>query len=138
MADLPLLFSVQHLFMKIDSVDFFYLSMPAVLDIGDGSQDALLVRIRAGGREGWGECEASPLTSIASYEGQTEQKDEIATIKKQDRQSINQTNYDFFEAISKVFAKIIPIWQRFWLIIDNPTHHLQGPAEYDKLSNDWN
>lgn len=53
--------------MKIESVDFFYLSMPEVLDIGDGSQDALLVRIRAGGLEGWGECEASPLTSIASY-----------------------------------------------------------------------
>ncbi|MEP7109306.1 MAG: mandelate racemase/muconate lactonizing enzyme family protein [Ferruginibacter sp.] len=53
--------------MKIETVDFFYLSMPEVLDIGDGSQDALLVRIRAGGLEGWGECEASPLTSIASY-----------------------------------------------------------------------
>lgn len=53
--------------MKIESVDFFYLSMPEVLDIGDGSQDALLVRIRAGNYEGWGECEASPLTSIASY-----------------------------------------------------------------------
>lgn len=53
--------------MKIESVDFFYLSMPEVLNIGDGSQDALLVRIRAGSLEGWGECEASPLTSIASY-----------------------------------------------------------------------
>jgi L-alanine-DL-glutamate epimerase-like enolase superfamily enzyme len=53
--------------MKIESVDFFYLSMPEVLDIGDGSQDALLVRIRAGRFEGWGECEASPLVSIASY-----------------------------------------------------------------------
>lgn len=53
--------------MKIDSVDFFYLSMPEILDIADGSQDSLLVRIRAGGFEGWGECEASPLTSIASY-----------------------------------------------------------------------
>lgn len=53
--------------MKIESVDFFYFSMPQVLDIGDGSQDALLVRISAGGLEGWGECEASPLTSIASY-----------------------------------------------------------------------
>src|SRR4051812_38608995 len=41
--------------------------MPEILDIGDGSQDALLVRICAGGYEGWGECEASPLTSIASY-----------------------------------------------------------------------
>lgn len=53
--------------MKIESVDFFYVSMPEILDIGDGSQDALLVRICAGGFEGWGECEASPLTSIASY-----------------------------------------------------------------------
>lgn len=52
--------------MKIDSVDFYYLSMPQVLDIGDGSQDALLVRIAAGEYIGWGECEAAPLVSIAS------------------------------------------------------------------------
>ena len=52
--------------MKIDSVDFYYLSMPEVLDIGDGSQDALLVRIAAGNHVGWGECEAAPLVSIAS------------------------------------------------------------------------
>jgi L-alanine-DL-glutamate epimerase-like enolase superfamily enzyme len=52
--------------VRIDAVDLFYLSMPQVLDIGDGSQDALLVRVRADGIEGWGECEASPLTSIAS------------------------------------------------------------------------
>lgn len=53
--------------MKIEAVDFFYLSMPEILDIGDGSQDALLVRVSAGGLEGWGECEASPLVSIASW-----------------------------------------------------------------------
>ncbi len=52
--------------MKIDSVDFYYLSMPQVLAIGDGSQDALLVRIAAGEHVGWGECEAAPLVSIAS------------------------------------------------------------------------
>jgi L-alanine-DL-glutamate epimerase-like enolase superfamily enzyme len=52
---------------RIDSVDFFYLSMPEVLDIGDGSQDALVVRVRAGEWTGWGECEAAPLVSIASY-----------------------------------------------------------------------
>ncbi|MFO0943991.1 MAG: enolase C-terminal domain-like protein [Pirellulales bacterium] len=52
--------------MKIESVDFFYLSMPEVLDIGDGSQDALLVRVAGGGYVGWGECEAAPLVSIAS------------------------------------------------------------------------
>lgn len=53
--------------MKIESVDLFYLALPKVRAIGDGSQDTLLVRIRAGGHEGWGECEASPLTSIASF-----------------------------------------------------------------------
>lgn len=40
--------------------------MPEVLDIGDGSQDALLVRVSAGDYVGWGECEAAPLVSIAS------------------------------------------------------------------------
>jgi L-alanine-DL-glutamate epimerase-like enolase superfamily enzyme len=53
--------------MKIEAVDFFYLAMPVVKDIGDGSQDALVVRVRGGGLEGWGECEASPLTSIAAF-----------------------------------------------------------------------
>jgi len=41
--------------------------MPEVLNIGDGSQDALLVRVRAGEWTGWGECEASPLPSIAAF-----------------------------------------------------------------------
>jgi L-alanine-DL-glutamate epimerase-like enolase superfamily enzyme len=53
--------------MKIDAVDFFYLSMPVVRDVGDGSQDALLVRVEAGGYVGWGECEASPLVTMASW-----------------------------------------------------------------------
>ena len=51
----------------IESVDFFYLAMPQItLDV-DGSQDALLVRVTSGGIEGWGECEAAPLVSIASF-----------------------------------------------------------------------
>ncbi len=53
--------------MKIEAVDFFYLSMPEVTTEGDGSQDALLVRVAAGGYVGWGECEASPLVSIAAF-----------------------------------------------------------------------
>jgi L-alanine-DL-glutamate epimerase-like enolase superfamily enzyme len=53
--------------MKIEAVDFFYLSMPVVTDEGDGSQDALVVRLVAGGHIGWGECEASPLVSIAAH-----------------------------------------------------------------------
>jgi L-alanine-DL-glutamate epimerase-like enolase superfamily enzyme len=53
--------------VKIDSVDFYYLSMPEVLAIADGSQDLLLVRMQSGQYIGWGECEASPLVSIASW-----------------------------------------------------------------------
>lgn len=52
---------------RIDSVDLYYLSMPKIELIGDGSQDVLLVRVRAGEWEGWGECEAAPLVSIASF-----------------------------------------------------------------------
>ena len=52
---------------KIDAVDFFYLSMPEVTTEGDGSQDALLVRVASGDLMGWGECEASPLVSIAAF-----------------------------------------------------------------------
>ena len=52
--------------MKIESIDFFYLSMPKVTTEVDGSQDALLVRDAAGGLVGYGECEAAPLPSIAA------------------------------------------------------------------------
>lgn len=53
--------------MKIETVDLFYLSMPIVTKEADGSQDALLVRVTAGGFTGWGECEAAPLPSIAAF-----------------------------------------------------------------------
>ena len=53
--------------MKIEAVDFFYVSMPEVTTDADGSQDALVVRVAAGGLTGWGECEASPLVSIAAF-----------------------------------------------------------------------
>ncbi|MDE0782495.1 MAG: mandelate racemase/muconate lactonizing enzyme family protein [Planktomarina sp.] len=53
--------------MNVDAVDFFYLSMPDVTVDVDGSQDALLVRVSAGGQTGWGECEAAPLPSIAAF-----------------------------------------------------------------------
>jgi L-alanine-DL-glutamate epimerase-like enolase superfamily enzyme len=55
--------------MKIESVDLFYLAMPEITTDADGSQDALLVRVRSGKYEGWGECEAAPLASIAAYVG---------------------------------------------------------------------
>ena len=53
--------------MRIEAVDFFYLAMPEITDEADGSQDALLVRVAAGGHTGWGECEAAPLPSIAAF-----------------------------------------------------------------------
>ncbi len=54
--------------MKIIDVDPFYLRMPDITDAADGTQDTLLVRIRTDtGLEGWGECDASPLVSIAAY-----------------------------------------------------------------------
>ncbi len=54
--------------MRIDAVEFFYLSMPEITLEADGSQDALLVRVTGdNGLQGWGECEASPLTSIAAF-----------------------------------------------------------------------
>lgn len=53
--------------ITIEAVDIFYLAMPAIEDIGDGSQDACLVRVSgSGGHVGWGECEASPLPTIAA------------------------------------------------------------------------
>ena len=35
--------------MKVEAVDFFYLSMPEITTNADGSQDALIVRVCAGG-----------------------------------------------------------------------------------------
>lgn len=53
--------------MRIEAVEAFYLAMPEILDIGDGSQDMALIRVRADdGTTGWGECEASPLPTIAA------------------------------------------------------------------------
>ncbi len=54
--------------MKIIAVDPFYLRMPIITTAADGTQDTLLVRIRMdAGLEGWGECDASPLVSLAAY-----------------------------------------------------------------------
>jgi L-alanine-DL-glutamate epimerase-like enolase superfamily enzyme len=52
--------------VRVEAVEMFDLSMPEVLDVGDGSQDACLVRVAAGGWTGYGECEAAPLPTIAS------------------------------------------------------------------------
>ncbi|MFN3653159.1 MAG: mandelate racemase/muconate lactonizing enzyme family protein [Armatimonadota bacterium] len=54
--------------MKITAIDPFYLRMPQITRAADGTQDTLLVRVRTDdGLEGWGECDASPLVSLAAY-----------------------------------------------------------------------
>jgi L-alanine-DL-glutamate epimerase-like enolase superfamily enzyme len=54
--------------MKITAIDPIYLRMPEITTAADGTQDTLLVRIRTDkGLEGWGECDASPLVSLAAY-----------------------------------------------------------------------
>ena len=54
--------------MKITAIDPFYLRMPDITTAADGTQDTLLVRIQTDtGLEGWGECDASPLVSLAVY-----------------------------------------------------------------------
>ena len=54
--------------MKIVAVDPFYLKMPNITTDADGTQDTLVVRVQTDeGIEGWGECDASPLVSLATY-----------------------------------------------------------------------
>ncbi|MBI3857106.1 MAG: mandelate racemase/muconate lactonizing enzyme family protein [Planctomycetes bacterium] len=54
--------------MKISAIDPIYLRMPEITTAADGTQDTLVVRIRTDkGLEGWGECDASPLVSLAAY-----------------------------------------------------------------------
>lgn len=125
--------------MKIESVDFFYLSMPEVLDIGDGSQDALLVRIRAGGYEGWGECETSPLTSIASYvcpmshsackplkyslEGKSiSQVEDIHRISA----SVHENSLDLLQADHTLSGIDIALWDLLGKKLGEPVYRLLG------------
>ncbi|MBS1667262.1 MAG: mandelate racemase/muconate lactonizing enzyme family protein [Bacteroidetes bacterium] len=125
--------------MKIESVDFFYLSMPEVLDIGDGSQDALLVRIRAGGLEGWGECETSPLTSIASYvcpmshsackpikyslEGKhINSVEDIQKISE----SVHSNSFDLLQADHTLSGINIALWDLLGKKLEEPIYKLLG------------
>jgi L-alanine-DL-glutamate epimerase-like enolase superfamily enzyme len=54
--------------MRIEAIDLFYVALPAIRRAADGTQDSLVVRVRAdNGLAGWGECDAAPLPSIAAY-----------------------------------------------------------------------
>lgn len=133
--------------MQIESVDFFYLSMPEVLDIGDGSQDALLVRVRAGGLEGWGECEASPLTSIAGYvapmshsgckpvswavEGMPlDTPEDIYRITKR----VHENSFDLLQADHILSGIDIALWDLLGKSLEEPVYKLVGYSRsYPKI-----
>jgi L-alanine-DL-glutamate epimerase-like enolase superfamily enzyme len=128
--------------MRIEAIDLFYLSMPEVLDIGDGSQDALLVRVVADGNVGWGECETAPLVSIASLIcpmshsackpvgasilGQRlEHPDDIARIHRQ----VRENSMDLLQADHTLSGIDIAMWDLLGKRYDEPVYRLLG---YDR------
>ncbi len=134
--------------MKIESIDFFYLALPEIHDIGDGSQDALLVRVRAGSFEGWGECETSPLTSIASFccpmshsachpvqdavLGQTlDSPDDIQRINK----NIRRMCFDLLQSDHTLSGIDIALWDLMGKLLGVPVFNLLGyKLAYPKLA----
>ena len=52
---------------RIEAVDLFLLQVPDFDPGRDPVKDTLLVRVRAGQYEGWGECEAAPFVSLAAF-----------------------------------------------------------------------
>ena len=134
--------------MKIDSVDFFYLAMPEVKDVGDGSQDMLLVRVRAGGHTGWGECEAAPLPTIASLVcpmshsackpvggsvlGQRlDGIDDIARISR----AVRENSLDLLQAAHALSGIEIALWDLLGRRLEVPVYELLGfPRTYPKVA----
>jgi L-alanine-DL-glutamate epimerase-like enolase superfamily enzyme len=131
----------------IEAVDFFYLSMPEILDIGDGSQDALLVRVVAGDQVGWGECEASPLVTIASLicpmshsackpvaaSVLGEEIDSPADIERIHRR-VRQNSMDLLQADHALSGIDVALWDLLGKIHGEPVYRLLGfPRAYPKL-----
>jgi L-alanine-DL-glutamate epimerase-like enolase superfamily enzyme len=125
--------------MKIESVDFFYLSIPEVKDIGDGSQDALLVRVRAGGYEGFGECEASPLPSIAAYVtpmSHSACKPVAASVLGQElndardiariNQLVRRNSFDLLQADHTLSGIDVALWDLLGKRLSEPVYRLLG------------
>lgn len=123
----------------IDSVEFFYLSMPVVRDVGDGSQDALLVRLQAGNHIGWGECEAAPLVSIAAWNcpmshsackpvsasvlGQRlETVDDISRIHR----LVRENSLDLLQADHTLSGIDIAMWDLLGSKLETPVYQLLG------------
>jgi L-alanine-DL-glutamate epimerase-like enolase superfamily enzyme len=134
--------------MRIETVDLFYLALPEVRDIGDGSQDALLVRVRAGDQEGWGECEAAPLASIAAFVcpmshsachpvrdavlGQTlESVDDIRRITAE----VRRLCFDLLQADHTLSGIDIALWDLLGRRYEQPAYRLLGyERAYPKIA----
>ena len=134
--------------MRIEAVDFFYLAMPEIRDIGDGSQDMLLVRVAAGGLVGWGECEASPLTSIASLicpmshsackpvrasvlGQELRDPDDIARISR----TVRRDSLDLLQASHTLSGIEIAMWDLLGQHLQTPVYQLLGyERPYPKLA----
>jgi L-alanine-DL-glutamate epimerase-like enolase superfamily enzyme len=132
---------------KIDSIDFFYLSMPVIHTIADGSQDALLVRVSAGDACGWGECEASPLATIAalvcpmshsvcqpvaaSVLGEPiESPGDIARI----HQKVRRNSLDLLQADHALSGIDVALWDLLGQVRQEPVYRLLGFEQaYPKL-----
>jgi L-alanine-DL-glutamate epimerase-like enolase superfamily enzyme len=125
--------------MKITAVDAFYLSMPEVLDIGDGSQDMLLIRVRAGDHTGWGECETSPLTSIASLVcpmSHSACQPVLASVLRQNLNGpadigriageVRARSLDLLQADHTLSGIEIALWDLLGKAMDEPVHALLG------------
>jgi L-alanine-DL-glutamate epimerase-like enolase superfamily enzyme len=125
--------------MRIDAVDLFYLSMPTITTEADGSQDALLVRVVADGAQGWGECEASPLTSIAAFVApmshgacrpvsasvigqRLDGPDDIARIARQ----VRRDSMDLLQAPHTFSGIEIAMWDLLGRVRDEPVWRMLG------------
>lgn len=131
--------------MKIESVDFYYLSMPEVLNVGDGSQDVLLVRVAGGRWQGWGECEASPLTSIASLVApmshsackpvldsvRGQQLDSVADIARIG-QEVRANSFDLLQAAHTWSGIDIALWDLLGHRFEVPVYELLGQTNLAK------
>ena len=134
--------------MKIEAVDFFYLTLPCVRDIGDGSQDALLVRVRSGDHVGWSECEASPLVSIASWNcpmshsackplsasilGQTlDSPEDIRRIHA----TVRANSFDLLQTDHTLSGIDVALWDLLGRRLEQPVYQLLGfPKAYPKVA----
>ncbi len=125
--------------MRVDAIDAFYLSMPKVEDIADGSQDMLLVKVSAGDYCGWGECEAAPLVSIASLVcpmshsacrpvldsvcgERIESGDDIARIVRQ----VRANSLDLLQAPHTLSGIEIALWDLLGKARQQPVYQLLG------------